>query len=450
MPIQGSCFPSMVTRVLLSAALVMPVTGVAAADPGVGLLVAETSAEKVGPESQAAYALAKELASATLVMPTAEGGFVDAGGAAVSLDRFRVIWHHQGDSSEQTTAACDPRVIEALRAYVAEGHGLFLSGAALAMVRPLGIETAQPRLGQGGTGEYVAGVIPEELGHPIFQGLAAQGINLPESVGGNPRDVSVPINDAGYPAFADFYGSGGPLGGMLLARASAGAENPLVEYELGKGRVVVLGWRLPRYAHAENAHRANLERLTQNILAYLGKAEQWQQVVVTPGVPAPTSEPGIPADQWRAAHMAVADLIETFDDRYPKGPEYLERLEALARSHDELLSEESELDEERRARLDEIAQQFHALRQEALLANPLLDFGRLLLVERGAARLGLPANWQSNSSLGTTGYDNPIAVLAPVRPDGELTTLYRPEGGRFVGDVDLHFDSDRMLFSMPG
>ena len=28
--------------------------------------------------------------------------------------------------------------------------------------------------------------------------------------------------------------------------------------------------------------------------------------------------------------------------------------------------------------------------------------------------------------------------------------LFRPEGGRFVGDVDLHWDADKMLFSMPG
>jgi Tol biopolymer transport system component len=40
-----------------------------------------------------------------------------------------------------------------------------------------------------------------------------------------------------------------------------------------------------------------------------------------------------------------------------------------------------------------------------------------------------------------------LAVLSPVRPDGALTTLYRPAGGRFVGDVDLHFDADRLLFS---
>ena len=30
------------------------------------------------------------------------------------------------------------------------------------------------------------------------------------------------------------------------------------------------------------------------------------------------------------------------------------------------------------------------------------------------------------------------------------TTFYRPQGGKFVGDVDLHFDADRMLFSSVG
>ena len=35
-----------------------------------------------------------------------------------------------------------------------------------------------------------------------------------------------------------------------------------------------------------------------------------------------------------------------------------------------------------------------------------------------------------------------------MRPDGRLTTLFRPTGNRFVGDVDLHFDGDRLLFSM--
>jgi hypothetical protein len=47
-------------------------------------------------------------------------------------------------------------------------------------------------------------------------------------------------------------------------------------------------------------------------------------------------------------------------------------------------------------------------------------------------------------------WDNEIAVLQPVRPEGRLTTLYKPDGRRDILDVDLHWDADRMLFSMPG
>ena len=94
-----------------------------------------------------------------------------------------------------------------------------------------------------------------------------------------------------------------------------------------------------------------------------------------------------------------------------------------------------------------VGDEFEALRTEALLANPLLDFDRLLLIKR-RGNLGLPQNWQGNCVM-RGGFDNEIAVLSPVRPDGELTTLYRPESDRFVGDVDLHWDAERMLFSMP-
>ncbi len=436
-------FPAAVTLAVLTPAI-------AVADSEVAFLSAETSPDQLGPEGQAAYALAGRLRSATLLLPAGNGRFVDETGQEVPLERFDVIWHHQGDSISQSTATYDPRSIEALRAYVGNGGGMFLSGAALAMVHTLGVEPAKPRLGGPGKDQYLAGLIPVRTEHPVFRGLAKQGIDLPESVGGNPRVFSVLITDAGFPAFSDFHGSGGPRGGMLLARASAGAEDPLVEYEVGKGRVIVMGWRLPHYGNASNAHRANLERLTENILTYLGDERRWQQVVVKPSQPKPASKRGVPDNQWRALRMAVADLIDTFKDRYPKGPKYLERLEALKRSRDRLVGDGAGPDAERLANLDAVAEQFHSLKQEALLANPLLDFGRLLLVERAAGNLGLPTNWQSNSSLPTTGYDNRLAVLSPVRPDGELTTLYRPDDGRFVGDVDLHFDAERMLFSMPG
>ena len=127
---------------------------------------------------------------------------------------------------------------------------------------------------------------------------------------------------------------------------------------------------------------------------------------------------------------AVKDLSTHFPDKYTKGADFLRRLDELAKAPD--------------------AEKLSALAREALLANPLLDFDKLLLVKRSTRNLGLPANWQSNSSLRKNGYDNEIAVLSPVSPDGKLTTFHKPAGGLFVGDVDLHFNGDRMLFSMPG
>ena len=69
-------------RLVLPALLAMAAAGSDAAERGVGFLIAETSVDGMGPESQAAWALARELAPATLVAPTGDGGFADSGGRA--------------------------------------------------------------------------------------------------------------------------------------------------------------------------------------------------------------------------------------------------------------------------------------------------------------------------------------------------------------------------------
>lgn len=131
-----------------------------------------------------------------------------------------------------------------------------------------------------------------------------------------------------------------------------------------------------------------------------------------------------------ALREAIEDLGRTFPDRYTGGPEFLDRLALLEAQPD--------------------AGALRALHREALLANPLLDFDRLLLIKRSAGALGLPQNWQGNCALPRTGYDNEIALLSPVRAEGKLTTLFKPENGAFVGDVDLDFDADTLLFSSIG
>ena len=160
----------------------------------------------------------------------------------------------------------------------------------------------------------------------------------------------------------------------------------------------------------------------------------------------------VAAPNPRSLRLAIEDLINTFGPKYPQGPQYLKRLDALSkelkRLEEKTQGGQLPLDAERKPVEEALA----ALAREALLANPLLDFDRLLLVQRGekGPALGLPYNWQSNSCLPKTGYDDQIAVLSPVRPDGKLVTLFKPDGGRFVGDVDLDFDAEKMLFSMPG
>jgi formylglycine-generating enzyme required for sulfatase activity len=177
--------------------------------------------------------------------------------------------------------------------------------------------------------------------------------------------------------------------------------------------------------------------------------------------------------RWKDANLqslrlAVEDLVQTHGARYPKGPEYLRRIAEIQTAvADARKPGDQAADLERFA---DAVERFEALRTEALLANPLLDFDRLLLVKRKDAREikprpplrmpfpndpighlnGLPVNFQSTGVLRQIAFDNEIAVLSPVRPDGRLATLYRPQSPVYVGDLKLHFDAAKLLFSSIG
>jgi len=91
-------------------------------------------------------------------------------------------------------------------------------------------------------------------------------------------------------------------------------------------------------------------------------------------------------------------------------------------------------------------------RRKALLDNPLLDFDKILLVKRSldSPSLGLPCNWQSNCSLPRSGFNDEIASLSLHPLSDRLETVFRPQRPVFVGDVDLHFDGSKILFSSIG
>ncbi len=151
----------------------------------------------------------------------------------------------------------------------------------------------------------------------------------------------------------------------------------------------------------------------------------------------------------KALQLGVEDLVATFGDHYAHGKEYLERANGYAKQSAKIEAALHKGDAKAGQAALDLAAKIEALRREALSANPLLDFDKLLLVRRRENQMGLPQNWQGNCSLPTTGYDNQIAVLSPVRPGGKVSKLFQPERGAFVGDINLHFDAAKMLVSLP-
>ena len=141
----------------------------------------------------------------------------------------------------------------------------------------------------------------------------------------------------------------------------------------------------------------------------------------------------VPVNTQTTLRLAIEQLVAEFGSAYPNGAKYLEQLDALNRS-----------DLPAAAR----KKQFAALHKKALLENPLLAKNRLLLLKRKHGQHGLPANHLGNSGIKQIGYDNEIAVLSPLASGGKLRTLFRPPGSEFVGELDLHSDGDRLLFTM--
>jgi len=118
--------------------------------------------------------------------------------------------------------------------------------------------------------------------------------------------------------------------------------------------------------------------------------------------------------------------MSSFNRKYPKGKAFLKRL-------DEIEAKSS-------------TENFETFKREVMLANPLLDFDKILLVKR-RGKDGHPNNWQGNSSLPKNGYDNEIAILNGL-DNGSLETVYKPSNVAYVGEVDLHFDAKKMKLSM--
>ena len=94
----------------------------------------------------------------------------------------------------------------------------------------------------------------------------------------------------------------------------------------------------------------------------------------------------------------------------------------------------------------------------AMLANPILDFDRILCVHRklknprsafgGRASGMISTHFDNHASCPHTGFQNEIGYLSNLRGEPTFTPLYKPaDNTSVVRDIDLDFDASRLLFT---
>ncbi len=95
----------------------------------------------------------------------------------------------------------------------------------------------------------------------------------------------------------------------------------------------------------------------------------------------------------------------------------------------------------------ECAARFLADLRARLLANPLLDGDRLLVVRRRPAQLGLHQNWQQPRDL-FGGCPNELGVLSGLRTDKpSFAALDTSPDNGYIGELCLHWDATRVLYT---
>ncbi len=167
-----------------------------------------------------------------------------------------------------------------------------------------------------------------------------------------------------------------------------------------------------------------------------------------------------------ALRRTVRYLAKTHPDRYAARDELVQRIEMYQRRLEELRRRIGPDDTWAGGEIEKILD----FQRRVLLGNPLLDFDEMLVIKRkplGEPRrakapnrgmgefLGLPqqSSWQLDRIRQPYGWDNEIAAMQLPRPDDDSTplrTLFTPPTPRLISDIDLGFDADKILFSMPG
>lgn len=153
--------------------------------------------------------------------------------------------------------------------------------------------------------------------------------------------------------------------------------------------------------------------------------------------------------------MAITDCRNQFGQAYAKGEDYLKLVEDFVQRKEDLITGLKSGDP---GALDEAERYFNAF-DEALLANPLLDFDKIVLLKRDVSdsrrrmpkQFGFPSlnshvNTKINEIEGKWG--NSICILTGLREGIEMEHCFTAEPGMLITDLEMDFQREHLLFSM--
>lgn len=416
--------------VLFAVVLLLTTFGSAYAAGGrAALLVDEPPAVPARTETDIFTELVRQIdPEVTLLNVTAEG-VAEHNGVPASPETFDLLWVFQGDEITQTSALWSERTLEWLREYAAgENRGLILAGGAAALTKPIGLDPALEHTPVTfGEDRAQAGLAPMNISASVFT-----GVETPQ----------IWITNAAFAAFETFRPGSDSTTLAESTRANAGAGLcAVLDPSTRNVRAFVFPWRVsPLFDAAAEEYRRNFVQLLFNMSALAGST-----------LPADASaRPAYVAPDFDALERALNWFNENYDfDEYPQGMWYETRLSELRTRSDNLVKAAAErgVNAGVEAQGAELHAEFAKLQREALLDNPELDFDSILYIRRNPNQLGLPENYNSNSVLPPTGYDDELRRYN--LRTGESTLVWKSPNGEFVGDLELYYDASKVMFSSP-
>ncbi|MBR5626412.1 MAG: SUMF1/EgtB/PvdO family nonheme iron enzyme [Thermoguttaceae bacterium] len=144
-----------------------------------------------------------------------------------------------------------------------------------------------------------------------------------------------------------------------------------------------------------------------------------------------------PVNTVESVRLAINDMISQFGDDYPNGEEALQELDALEKEKANLTAEDYPAWQEK----------FTKFQRRVLLANPLLDFDKIMVI-RSPRLPGVLDNFLTIDAVPKDNWDAEFMLLSDLRSDDpKLETVYRPANNRPLLEPELNWDGEHLMFS---